>query len=168
MQAFVVIEFFRRLRTYNFKHSLRFQLPCFFHILLDPDDGCITILQEIGTLIPESVRFSILTAVYEIYRFLTMVYQYNCHNFGHYPSFCLLFKMFRRMDSVPVLRWNLFSAYLLVVDSHDMPPYISASSFYIVLTIAYGGISPQLILGCRWYAPLLTRSVNTQLALCGA
>jgi hypothetical protein len=27
-------------------------------------------------------------------------------------------------------------------------------------------VSPQLILGCGWYAPLLTRSVNTQLALC--
>jgi hypothetical protein len=24
------------------------------------------------------------------------------------------------------------------------------------------------MLGCRWYTPLLTRSVNTQLALCGA
>jgi hypothetical protein len=27
-----------------------------------------------------------------IYRFVTMVYKYNCHNSGHYPSFCLLFK----------------------------------------------------------------------------
>jgi hypothetical protein len=27
---------------------------------------------------------------------------------------------------------------------------------------------PQLMLGCRWYAPSLTRSVNTQLALCEA
>jgi hypothetical protein len=27
---------------------------------------------------------------------------------------------------------------------------------------------PQLVLGCRWYALLLTRTVNTQLALCGA
>jgi hypothetical protein len=26
-------------------------------------------------------------------------------------------------------------------------------------------LGPQLILGCRWYAPLLTRSVNTRLAL---
>jgi hypothetical protein len=31
-----------------------------------------------------------------------------------------------------------------------------------------GGVPSQLILGCRWYAVLLTRSVNTQLALCGA
>jgi hypothetical protein len=31
-----------------------------------------------------------------------------------------------------------------------------------------GAVSPQLILGCRWYALLLARSVNTQLALCGA
>jgi hypothetical protein len=31
-----------------------------------------------------------------------------------------------------------------------------------------GVVSPQLILGCWWYAPLLTHSVNTQLALCGA
>jgi hypothetical protein len=29
-------------------------------------------------------------------------------------------------------------------------------------------VSPQLIRGCRWYALLLTRSVNTQLSLCGA
>jgi hypothetical protein len=28
-----------------------------------------------------------------------------------------------------------------------------------------GGVSPQLILGCRWYALLLARSVDTQLAL---
>jgi hypothetical protein len=27
-----------------------------------------------------------------IYRFVTMVYQYNCHNSGHYPSSRLLFK----------------------------------------------------------------------------
>jgi hypothetical protein len=27
-----------------------------------------------------------------IYRFVTMVYQYNYHNSGHYPSSCLLFK----------------------------------------------------------------------------
>jgi hypothetical protein len=31
-----------------------------------------------------------------------------------------------------------------------------------------GAVSPQLILGCRWYALLLERSVNTQLSLCGA
>jgi hypothetical protein len=32
-----------------------------------------------------------------------------------------------------------------------------------------GGLFPsQLILNCRWYALLLTRSVNTQLELCGA
>jgi hypothetical protein len=31
-----------------------------------------------------------------------------------------------------------------------------------------GAVSPQLILGCRWYALLLAGSVNTQLALCGA
>jgi hypothetical protein len=31
-----------------------------------------------------------------------------------------------------------------------------------------GGFPPQLILGCRWCALLLTRSVNTQPALCGA
>jgi hypothetical protein len=31
-----------------------------------------------------------------------------------------------------------------------------------------GGIPSQLILCCRWCALLLTRSVNTQLALCGA
>jgi hypothetical protein len=30
------------------------------------------------------------------------------------------------------------------------------------------GVSPQSKFGCRWYALLLTRSVNTQLALCGA
>jgi hypothetical protein len=30
-----------------------------------------------------------------------------------------------------------------------------------------GAVSPQLILGCRWYALLLARSVNTQLSLCG-
>jgi hypothetical protein len=37
-------------------------------------------------------------------------------------------------------------------------------------TITYTnvGVSPQLILGCRWYALLLARSVNTQLALCRA
>jgi hypothetical protein len=35
--------------------------------------------------------------------------------------------------------------------------------------VTVGTVSPQLILvWCRWYAPLLTRSVNTQLALCGA
>jgi ABC-type glycerol-3-phosphate transport system permease component len=28
-----------------------------------------------------------------------------------------------------------------------------------------GTVSPQLILGCGWYAPLLTRSVNTRLGL---
>jgi hypothetical protein len=27
-----------------------------------------------------------------IYRFVTMVYYYNYHNSGHYPSSCLLFK----------------------------------------------------------------------------
>jgi hypothetical protein len=31
-----------------------------------------------------------------------------------------------------------------------------------------GGFPTQLILGCRWYALLLTRSVNTQFTLCGA
>jgi hypothetical protein len=38
----------------------------------------------------------------------------------------------------------------------------------LVRTASYGGVGliPQLILGCRWYALLLTRSVNTQLALC--
>jgi hypothetical protein len=30
------------------------------------------------------------------------------------------------------------------------------------------GLEPQLILGCRWYALLLTRFVHTQLALCDA
>jgi hypothetical protein len=30
-----------------------------------------------------------------------------------------------------------------------------------------GGVTPQLMFGCRWYALLLARSVNTQLALCG-
>jgi hypothetical protein len=30
------------------------------------------------------------------------------------------------------------------------------------------GVFPQLMLGCRWYSLLLTRSVNKQLALCGA
>jgi hypothetical protein len=34
--------------------------------------------------------------------------------------------------------------------------------------LVWGGVAPQLILGCWWYAPLLTRSVNTQLALCEA
>jgi hypothetical protein len=29
---------------------------------------------------------------YAIYRFVTMVYQYNYHNSGHYPSSCILFK----------------------------------------------------------------------------
>jgi hypothetical protein len=29
-------------------------------------------------------------------------------------------------------------------------------------------LGPQLMLGCGWYAPLLTRSVNTRLGLCGA
>jgi hypothetical protein len=28
----------------------------------------------------------------KIYGFVTMVYWYNCHNSGHYPSSCLLFK----------------------------------------------------------------------------
>jgi hypothetical protein len=36
-----------------------------------------------------------------------------------------------------------------------------------MLTVC-GVVSPQLILGSGWYAPLLARSVNTQLALCGA
>jgi hypothetical protein len=31
-----------------------------------------------------------------------------------------------------------------------------------------GTVSPQLMFVCRWYALLLARSVNTQLALCGA
>jgi hypothetical protein len=31
-----------------------------------------------------------------------------------------------------------------------------------------GAVSLQLMFGCRWYALLLARSVNTQLALCGA
>jgi hypothetical protein len=30
--------------------------------------------------------------VNDIYRFVSMVYQYNYHNSGHYPSSCLLFK----------------------------------------------------------------------------
>jgi hypothetical protein len=30
------------------------------------------------------------------------------------------------------------------------------------------GVSPQFVLGCRWYALLLTCSVNIRLALCGA
>jgi hypothetical protein len=29
-------------------------------------------------------------------------------------------------------------------------------------------VSPRLMFVCRWYALLLARSVNTQLALCGA
>jgi hypothetical protein len=29
-------------------------------------------------------------------------------------------------------------------------------------------LGPQFMLGCGWYAPLLTRSVNTRLGLCGA
>jgi hypothetical protein len=33
---------------------------------------------------------------------------------------------------------------------------------------AVGAVSPQLMFGCRWYALLLARSVNTQHALCGA
>jgi hypothetical protein len=31
-----------------------------------------------------------------------------------------------------------------------------------------GAVSPQLMFVCRWYALLLARSVNTQLALYGA
>jgi hypothetical protein len=31
-----------------------------------------------------------------------------------------------------------------------------------------GAVSPQLMFVCRWYALLLARSVNTQLALRGA
>jgi hypothetical protein len=32
-------------------------------------------------------------------------------------------------------------------------------------TVEAVGVAPQLMLGCGWYAPLLTHSVNTQLAL---
>jgi hypothetical protein len=35
-----------------------------------------------------------------IYRFLTVVYYYNYHNFGHYPSPCLLFKRRRFWDRI--------------------------------------------------------------------
>jgi hypothetical protein len=36
------------------------------------------------------------------------------------------------------------------------------------IDLLVGTVSPQLMLGCGWYAPLLTRSVNTRLGLCGA
>jgi hypothetical protein len=42
------------------------------------------------------------------------------------------------------------------------------TAFPPILTGWGGGFYSQLMFGCRWYALLLTRSVNTQLALCGA
>jgi hypothetical protein len=44
---------------------------------------------------------------------------------------------------------------------------VSQNSKYAI-QFCEGGIPPQLILGCRLYALLLSRSVNTQLALCVA
>jgi hypothetical protein len=37
-----------------------------------------------------------------IYRFVTMVYYYNYHNSGHYPSSCLLFKTQINSIGLPV------------------------------------------------------------------
>jgi hypothetical protein len=48
-------------------------------------------------------------------------------------------------------------------------PEVLVTIFYCLTSLGVPcivGVSPQLILVCRWYALLLTRSVNTQLALC--
>jgi hypothetical protein len=59
--------------------------------------------------------------------------------------------------------------------SHCTPPALLGFSVYFITSIGWntcnhdvGGFPSQLILGCRWYALLLARSVNIQLALCGA
>jgi hypothetical protein len=55
-----------------------------------------------------------------IYRFVTMVYYYNCHNSGHYPSYCLLYK------TQPLADWVLFR---LQVEPTPMGP-IDRSSLW--------------------------------------
>jgi hypothetical protein len=42
-----------------------------------------------------------------IYRFVTMVYEYNCHNSGYYLSPCRLFKTQRFGDWAHVNRYHL-------------------------------------------------------------
>jgi hypothetical protein len=45
-----------------------------------------------------------------IYSFVTKLYQYNCHNSGHYLSSCILLKTtFQRLDPVTGFRRNLLS-----------------------------------------------------------
>jgi hypothetical protein len=40
----------------------------------------------------ETHYFSATSSTGAIYTLVTMAYRYNCHNSGHYPSSCLLFK----------------------------------------------------------------------------
>jgi hypothetical protein len=54
-----------------------------------------TQLNSIGLSVPhrKSITSPLLAQqVNAIYRFVTMVYEYNYHNSGYYPSSCLLFK----------------------------------------------------------------------------
>jgi hypothetical protein len=73
-----------------------------------------THLNSIGLSVPhrKHITFPLRAQqVNAVYRFVTMVYYYNYHNSGHYPSSCLLFKHdvsdteFCLRLEVELLRW---------------------------------------------------------------
>jgi hypothetical protein len=65
----------------------------------------ITVLYTSKSQIQARVTVLIL-ATYKIYRFVTMVYENRCHNSGHYPSSCLLFKTQPNSTGLSVLTGN--------------------------------------------------------------
>jgi hypothetical protein len=56
---------------------------------------CLKLNSTIGLSVPHKKHITTplrAQQVNAIYRFVTTVYEHNCHNSGHYPPCCLLFK----------------------------------------------------------------------------